>query len=377
MTAPASNPQPGPAPASPQKPADKTIRKLGNYELLSKIGQGAMGAVYLARHMTNNRQVALKVLPHELARDEEFLERFRREARAALKISHPNIVSAYDIGVADGFHYIAMEYVDGKDLESLLEKKGRFAEAELLKICLEVCAALEAAHDKGIVHRDIKPSNILLTSAGVAKVIDLGLSTAGQDDRRVTIAGYAVGTPYYISPEQAKGTLQVDHRADFYGLGATMYHLATGEVPFPGNNAVVIMSQHISENPPLPHERNPNVSRRLSLLIQRMMSKDPDRRYQNARELRLEMERVLRGEMPAVQSLGERKKLDDAAKARAAEAAKAAAVPQRPLDERILLKVDELLVFLPASLRVPIAAVTVTLLLLIGLALLVALLRRG
>ena len=385
MTAPKSHSQVSPQSDLTAAAQDGHLkaRRLGHYELLSKIGQGAMGAIYLAHHVSQNpeRKVALKVLPRELARDEEFLERFRREARAALKLRHPNICSAYDIGVAEGYHFIAMEYVDGPDLDTVLSKKGPFKEPELLKIALDICAALEAAHDMNIVHRDIKPSNVLVGSDGISKLIDMGLSSAAQGDRRVTIAGFAVGTPYYISPEQARGTLDADNRADFYSLGATLYHLATGHLPFSGTNPVVIMSQHIKETPPAPHERNPAVSRRLSALITKMMAKDPKRRHQNARDLRADIERVQRGEMPLLQLAAEQKPGSATPgvappPVRPAGTATKVLPAHPPLDERNLEKMDEWLAFLPQVWRVPFVAATATILLLLLLALVISLFRR-
>ena len=257
-----------------------------------------MGSVYLANQLSLKRQVALKILPREMAKDSEFLERFRREARAASKLTHPNIVSAYDIGVADNYHFIAMEYVDGKNLEDLLEKKKRFEEKELLKVAHDMASALEAAEAKGIVHRDIKPANILMSTQGVAKLTDMGLASASQGDQRVTMAGFAVGTPYYISPEQARGELNVDGRADIYSLGATLYHLATGTLPFPGTNPVVIMTQHLKEIVQLPHLRQPAVSQRVSQLIMHMMAKEPSQRHQNATELKADIERCQKGDPP-------------------------------------------------------------------------------
>jgi serine/threonine-protein kinase len=366
VTQPNANPQA----YSPAADKNKLPRRLDDYELLRPIGEGAMGAVYLARQISQNRQVALKLLPKELALDQEFVERFKREARASQKISHPNIVAAYQVGFAQGQYFIAFEYVDGPDLDTILAKRGFLPEKEVLNLALALCGALEAAHAMGIAHRDIKPSNILISSKGVPKLIDLGLSSASQGDRRVTLPGFAVGTPYYISPEQARGMLNADARVDFYGLGATLYHLATGKLPFPGNNAVVIMTKHIRENPAPPHEQNPAVSRPLSALIQKLMSKNPAGRPQNAQELRTDIENCMQGQAPIL-------RIPAHAPAPAMDEGQPAAEPAKPLDERIFDLVDEIFSFAPKFMRVPLASALCTLLVLALLVLLAVYLRHS
>jgi eukaryotic-like serine/threonine-protein kinase len=372
VTAPGkSNPEGGaPAATAASGEAARKTKRLGDFELLSKLGQGAMGAVYLARQISKDRKVALKILPQDMARDDEFLERFRREARAAQKLSHPNIVAAYDVGVAENYHYIAMEYVDGRDLDTVLAKKGRFEEVELLKVAHGICSALEAAEEKGIVHRDIKPANILMNSEGVAKLIDMGLSSASQGDRRVTMAGFAVGTPYYISPEQARGTLDVDVRSDIYSFGATLYHLATGKLPFPGNNPVVIMTQHISEYAKPAHEREPAVSRHVSTLIQKMMEKDVAHRQQNARELKLDIEKCMRGETPVLAPIAEmpaKRRVPAAGsgarpKSRQDSKTNIPAAQVAPLGEQIDALLASALPFVPQVYRLAVAASALTIL---------------
>ena len=364
-----SEPAPGGGAKPPSAPAKKT-KRLGDYELVGKLGQGAMGTVYLAKQISTSRQVALKILPQEMAQDEEFLERFRREARAASRITHTNVVAAYDVGVADNYHYIAMEFVDGPNLETILQKKGKYNEASLLKITLDMCAALEAAEAQGIVHRDIKPANILMNSQGMAKLTDMGLASASKGDQRVTMAGFAVGTPYYISPEQAKGVRDVDGRSDIYSLGVTLYHLATGTLPFSGTNPVLIMTQHVSEVPQPPNERDPSISKPLSSLIQKMMAKDPDDRPQTAKQLREAVERCQRGE---IQVMIQRMK---AAKEKAVQAAvppPAATRKEKALQsgkgsgsfaDTIFGLVDSMLPFIPADARIPVAAISLTVFLL-------------
>jgi len=275
-------------------------RRIGDFELLTKLGQGAMGAVYLARQVQLDRNVALKILPPDLAQDQEFLERFRREARAAARLNNPHIVMAYDVGVAGGYHYIAMEYVDGRDLEQGLQAqpKGRYTESEVLNIARQMAHALEAASAAGITHRDMKPANILKHSDGTYKLTDLGLAARKVEDNKVTQTGSAVGTPFYISPEQARGEQNVDVRSDIYSLGATLFHLVTGRLPFPGDNSVVVMTRHLTEQVQPPDEVEPGVSKGLSRLIVKMMAKNPKDRHQSARELLDDLDLIERGEVP-------------------------------------------------------------------------------
>ena len=364
MTSPApKNPQAG-APAAGSPPAAKKVRRLGDYELLAKLGQGAMGVVYLARQVSLDRKVAMKILPKDLAQDSEFLERFQREARNAKRIIHPNVVVAYDIGVAENYHYIAMEYVDGKDLETELSKNGRFNEAQLLRVAEDMAGALEAAEAQGIVHRDIKPANILRNSQGVSKLTDMGLASAAKGDQRVTLAGFAVGTPYYISPEQARGVRDVDVRSDIYSLGVTLYHLATNTLPFPGNNPVVIMTQHVSETPQTARQRDPSVSVHMSALIEKMMSKEPSGRHLNASELKQDLVRCHQGQLPFVKGVAKAGVKAQAQERQAAPGLKAVAAPNKPFLERALAKIDDMLPFAPLELRLPIfaAGLTVTVL---------------
>ncbi|MBE7463787.1 MAG: serine/threonine protein kinase [Planctomycetes bacterium] len=275
-------------------------RQLGPYELLKKLGQGAMGAVYLARHEQTGQKVALKVLPPDMAEDHEFLERFRREMRAMVRLRHPNVVAAYDVGEVDGFHYIAMEFVDGEDLEDGFRHfpNKRYPAAEIIKIARSIAHALAAASELGIVHRDIKPANILKDENGHYKLTDLGLAARVLDDERVTQTGLAVGTPYYISPEQAQGYENVDVRADIYSLGATLYHLATGQLPFPDENAVVVMTRHVQEELRPPSELIPDLPKPICRLIVKMMAKRPADRHKDAKELLADIEGIAKGEVP-------------------------------------------------------------------------------
>ncbi|HLX63603.1 MAG TPA: serine/threonine-protein kinase [Planctomycetota bacterium] len=283
-------------------PGTKKYKRVGDYDIVSKLGQGAMGSVYLAKQVSSGQMVALKILPPDLAKDQELLERFKRESRASQRFSHPNIVSAVEFGTVEKYHYLAMEYVDGPDLESMLKKNGPFQEELLLRVASDICAALEEIERHKIVHRDIKPSNIMMTSTGIFRLTDLGLASAGQGDQRLTMAGFAVGTPYYLSPEQARGQLDVDIRADIYGFGATLYHLCTGNVPFPGTNPVVVMTQHISTPLKPPRAVDPAISAHISALIERMMEKDPADRPQSAAQLREAVELCKKGQAPGMKA---------------------------------------------------------------------------
>ena len=281
------------------KVQDEDKTRIGPYRIVGKLGQGGMGTVYLAEHVDDGMRVALKVLPPDFARDEEFLERFRREARAVTSLDHPNIVRCLGVGVSRGVHYIAMEFVEGKDVESILEEKGPMSEADTLAIARQMAAALSAAYARGVVHRDMKPANILVDADGLAKLTDFGLAWRGGSDARVTHTGVAVGTPYYISPEQARGIQDVDVRSDIYSLGASMYHMLTGQPPFPGSNAMVVMSQHVSEEPVPVRRLVPSVSEGMAALIEKMLSKRPEDRQQTPEELLADITIVESGGVPA------------------------------------------------------------------------------
>jgi eukaryotic-like serine/threonine-protein kinase len=274
---------------------------IGGFELLEKAGQGGMGAVYRATQTKIGRFVALKLMRPKLAKDERYLGRFVREARASAQLSHPNIVQGIDAGQDKGYYYFAMEFVDGDTLRRILQREKVVSEQYTLNIGVQMAKALAAAHKAGLVHRDVKPENILIEKAtGVAKLADLGLAKSTEPtDTSVTQAGVALGTPNYISPEQARGDEQIDIRSDIYSLGATLYHLATGTLPFDGESPPVIMSRHIKAPLDPPHLRNPNVSQAFSSVIQKMMAKKVSGRYQTPDELLADLGRIGRGEAPA------------------------------------------------------------------------------
>ena len=278
-------------------------RRIDGFKLIGALGSGAMGAVFKARQVSMDRLVALKVLPPRLAKDEEFVQRFVREARAAAKLSHPNIVQGIDVGYADGYYYFAMELVDGVTLRDLVKSEGGLEEKQALDITLSIAKALEHAHKHGIVHRDVKPHNIIISSEGVAKLADLGLARSTlQDDSLVdslTDDGQAVGTPHYMAPEQVRGERDVDIRADIYSLGATLYETVTGEKPFVGRTVAAVLAKQLTEAPPSPREHAPGLSDATCRLIRKMMAKDRDQRPADPTELVAGIHRALEAESRA------------------------------------------------------------------------------
>ncbi|MFC1671651.1 serine/threonine protein kinase [Planctomycetota bacterium] len=269
------------------------------YQILAKLGEGGMGAVYKARQISLDRTVAIKILSPRLAKSRDYTERFLREARIAGQLNHVNIVSAIDVGGTDKYYYIVMEYVDGDTLRKIVQQKGVLDEENALHVTMQIARALAWAHRNGIVHRDVKPDNIMVNAEGIAKLCDLGL--AKQEDAEaamLTQSGMMVGTPHYVSPEQARGERDLDGRTDIYSLGATLYHAVTGKPPFGGTSAAVVMTKHLTEQVPWPSEVNPMVSENLSLLIQKMMAKDRNDRYRSADELVRDMEFVIDGKAP-------------------------------------------------------------------------------
>ncbi|MCX7806071.1 MAG: serine/threonine protein kinase, partial [Planctomycetota bacterium] len=258
-----------------------------------------MGSVYKARQPMLDRLVAIKILPPKLAKDAEYIARFFREARAAGKLSHPNIVAGIDVGEADGYYYFAMEYVEGEPLSAVLKREGRLPERRAVEIARQVAEGLRHAHEHDIIHRDIKPENILLDASGTAKVCDLGLArSASGDDISLTQTGTAVGTPYYLSPEQARGDKDLDDRTDVYSLGATLFRMVAGRPPFDGPTAAVVMTKHLSEHPPPLREIVPEISDGLAAVVARTLEKRREDRYASMGELIEDLDRVLAGEEP-------------------------------------------------------------------------------
>src|SRR6266566_707304 len=250
----------------------------GRYRIVRKLGTGGMANVYLAEDEVLGRRVAIKILNDRHAGDDQFVERFRREAKNAASLSHPNIVSIYDRGEAEGTYYIAMEYLDGRSLKELIVSRGPAPVTVSIEYARQILQALRFAHRHGIVHRDIKPHNVLVDAEGRVKVTDFGIARAGTS--QMTEAGSIVGTAQYLSPEQARGT-NVDQRSDVYSLGIVLYELLTGTVPFNGDTPVEIAMKHLSAVPPEPSTLRPEIPHDLDMVVTRALAKDPEDRYQS------------------------------------------------------------------------------------------------
>jgi len=262
----------------------------GRYELEELVGSGGMSNVFRAHDRLLERTVALKILHEQYTRDEDYVERFRREARAVAQLTHPNIVTVIDRGEQDGRQFIVFEYVDGQNLKEL-SARGPLDAREAIGLALQVAHALSFAHARGLVHRDVKPQNVLLNDEGQAKVTDFGIARS-LDVHGVTQTGTVLGTSDYIAPEQARGQ-KVDPKTDIYSLGVVLYELLTGEVPFSGDNFVAVAMRHVSEPPPSVLERRPDCPVRVDLAIQRAMAKDPADRFASMDELCVELEACL------------------------------------------------------------------------------------
>src|SRR3954454_11142273 len=264
----------------------------GRYRIVRKLGTGGMANVYLAEDEVLGRRVAIKILNDRHAGDDQFVERFRREAKNAAGLSHPNIVSIYDRGEAEGTYYIAMEFLDGRSLKELIVSRGPAPVNVAIEYARQILGALRFAHRNGIVHRDIKPHNVLVDGEGRLKVTDFGIARSGVS--QMTEVGSIIGTAQYLSPEQARGSA-VGPTSDIYSVGVVLYEMLTGEVPFTGDTPVGIMMKHQSAIPDPPSRRNPQVPRDLDLIVLRALAKNPKHRYQSAEEMTADLERVGRG----------------------------------------------------------------------------------
>src|SRR6266511_1503525 len=264
----------------------------GRYRIVRKLGTGGMANVYLAEDEVLGRRVAIKILNDRHAGDDQFVERFRREAKNAASLSHPNIVSIYDRGEAEGTYYIAMEYLDGRSLKELIVARGPAPIHLAVDYTRQILAAMRFAHRHGIVHRDIKPHNVLVDGEGRLKVTDFGIARAGVS--QMTEAGSIIGTAQYLSPEQAKGA-PVDQTSDLYSVGVVLYELLTGVVPFSGDTPVEIAMKHLSAIPEPPSVKRAEVPRDLDLVVMRALAKDPTERYHSAEEMDADLRRVSRG----------------------------------------------------------------------------------
>jgi serine/threonine-protein kinase len=269
------------------------LRYLGEYRLLRRLGEGGMGAVYLGYQEADDRQVAIKVLSDHLADSQSSVDRFYREARLAARLNHPNIVRNITYGQdrSTGKYYLVLEYVEGHSAHALLGQLGRLSVGDAVHITLDIARALEHAHAGNIVHRDIKPDNILITATGVAKLADLGLAKRTTEASHLTATRQGFGTPYYMPYEQAMNAKYADGRSDIYALGATLYHLVAGQVPFPGVNQLEILDKKNLGFFAPASSVNPEVPRALDVILERMLARDPQDRYQTASELIVDLER--------------------------------------------------------------------------------------
>jgi len=273
--------------------------QIPGYKVLGKLGAGAMAVVYKAKQLSLNRTVAIKVLPRRFTENPEYVQRFYKEGQAAGKLNHPNIVQAIDVGEAGGYHYFVMEYVEGKTIADDLVGGNVFAEQDAVEVIIQVCHALQHAHAHGLVHRDVKPKNIMINTQGVVKLADMGLARETTDiEAAQSEEGKAYGTPYYIAPEQIRGKIDIDGRADIYGLGATFYHMVTGRVPFTGEDSAEIMKKHLREKLVPPDHINTTLSAGVSEVIEIMMAKRREDRYKNVDELLIDLEALQEGKPP-------------------------------------------------------------------------------
>src|SRR4051795_1393566 len=254
----------------------------GRYRVISRLGSGGMADVYLAHDQLLGREVAVKVLHHHFAEDQEFVERFKREASSAAGLSHPNIVGIFDRGEWNGTYYIAMEYIAGRSLKQIVRETGPFDPAFAIETVIQILRAARFAHRRGVIHRDLKPHNVILDEDGRARVTDFGIARAGASD--MTLTGSIMGTAQYLSPEQAQG-YAVSAASDIYSVGVILYELLTGVVPFEGETAVAIAFKQVSAEPRPPSELNPSLPASLDAVVLRTLDKDPLARYADDDEL--------------------------------------------------------------------------------------------
>ncbi len=281
--------------------AERSGQQIPGYTVLGKLGSGAMATVFKAKQVSLDRVVAIKVLPKRYSSNVQFIERFYAEGRAAATLNHPNIVQAIDVGRAGEYHYFVMEYVEGRTVFDDIVRHKRYGESDALDVIIQVAEALEHAHDKGLIHRDVKPKNIMITREGIVKLADMGLARAMSDKEAAEAeAGRAFGTPYYISPEQIRGEVNIGPQADIYSLGATLYQMVTGRVPFTGKSPSDVMHKHIKEALTPPDHLNPRLSAGISEVIEMMMAKSQRDRYKTMPDLLTDLRALQQGEAPPI-----------------------------------------------------------------------------
>ena len=273
--------------------------QIPGYKVLGKLGSGAMAAVYKAKQLSLDRTVAIKVLPKRFTEKSDYVSRFYKEGKIAAKMNHNNIVQAIDVGEAGGLYYFVMEYVKGKTLYDDLAHGKIFEEKEALDVIIQLANALAHAHAHGMIHRDVKPKNIMINTEGVVKLADMGLARETSDVKAAMHEkGKAFGTPYYIAPEQIRGEVNIDGRADIYALGATLFHMVAGRVPFEGSSPSEVMRKHLKEPLTPPDHINTALSAGIAEVIEVMMAKKKQDRYNNVEELLLDLKAVRNGQSP-------------------------------------------------------------------------------
>jgi len=268
---------------------------LGNrYEILEQLGGGGMAIVYKGRDTILNRMVTIKLLRPEYTSDEDFVRRFRREAQSVASLSHPNIVSIYDVGRENHSHYLVMEYVDGEDLRSIIKRDGFLEPSRAVRIARQICDALDHAHENNIVHRDVKPHNILITRSGRAKLTDFGIALEASA-ATVTSSDTIVGSVHYLSPEQARGEV-AGPKSDIYSLGVVLYEMLSGSLPFTGDTPISIALKHVQSSPEPLTSRKPGIPSSLEWAVMKALHKDPDKRYSSVRDMSFRLEEALSGD---------------------------------------------------------------------------------
>ena len=300
------------------KESRDTAGQIPGYKVMGKLGSGAMAVVYRAKQISLDRTVAIKVLPKKFVQKSDYVERFYKEGRLAAKMNHNNIVQAIDVGEVGGLYYFVMEYVEGKTLYDDLSKGKVFDEREAIDVTIQVAKALAHAHAQGLIHRDVKPKNIMINKDGVVKLADMGLARETSDIKAAKHEqGKAFGTPYYIAPEQIRGDVDIDGRADIYSLGGTLFHMVAGRVPFEATAPSEVMKKHLKEPLVPPDHINTALSTGISEVIEVMMAKDRSERYSTMDEVIADLEAVRDGKPPLMarqrfnfEALGELEKGD-------------------------------------------------------------------